>query len=176
MNEIWKDIEGAEEYQVSNHGNVRKKNHDKRSPQYRYLRANKNNNGGYLRISLTCNGKSRMVLVHRLVAMAFIENPDGKPVVNHKDGNKTNNHVSNLEWCTVQENTMHAFKNGLCDQMISKYSKAINQFSLDGHFIKKWKSLHEIQREKGFKASMICRVMRHKKNKAYGYLWRYAIE
>lgn len=68
---------------------------------------------GHLRVYLSKNGKKTPVFVHRLVAIAFIDNPFNKPVVNHLDGNVTNNHVSNLEWCTVAENNRHAVKNGL---------------------------------------------------------------
>lgn len=67
----------------------------------------------YKCVSYCENGKSRTVTVHRLVAEAFIPNPDGKPEVNHIDGNRSNNNVSNLEWCTRQENCIHAYANGL---------------------------------------------------------------
>jgi len=68
---------------------------------------------GHFRVYLSKNGKKTPVFVHRLVAIAFINNPFDKPVVNHLDGNVTNNHASNLEWCTVAENNWHAVKNGL---------------------------------------------------------------
>ena len=71
------------------------------------------NNSGYLRVSLSNNGENKAYFVHRLVAKAFIPNPENKQFVNHKDGNKTNNHVSNLEWCTKSENMQHAVKIGL---------------------------------------------------------------
>lgn len=68
---------------------------------------------GYLRTNLAKNGTNHTVKVHRVVAEAFIPNPDNLPQVNHKDGDKTNNHVSNLEWCTVSENQRHAYRIGL---------------------------------------------------------------
>lgn len=68
---------------------------------------------GYLRVALNKNGRQKRVFVHRLVAKTFIENHEDKPQVNHLDGDKTNNHVSNLEWCTNQENIKHSYKNGL---------------------------------------------------------------
>jgi hypothetical protein len=72
------------------------------------------NGRGYLTLRATTeDGKQRHLRVHRAVAEAFIPNPDSKPVVNHKDGNKKNNHVSNLEWVTFQENTIHAYEHGL---------------------------------------------------------------
>lgn len=107
-NEVWKDCKGYEGlYQISNEGrvwSVRKQ---------RILSPHKKNNG-YLEILLTpVNGKRKYERVHRLVALAFIEQPDGCTVVNHLDGDKTNNRVDNLEWCTVQRNTKHAFDNNL---------------------------------------------------------------
>lgn len=70
-------------------------------------------NTGYYRILLSVNGKHKHYLLHRLVAEAFLENPDNLPQVNHKNGNKLDNNVSNLEWCTSQENNKHAYKHGL---------------------------------------------------------------
>ena len=72
------------------------------------------NKDGYPKISLMAGGKKLYRKVHRLVAQAFIPNPENKPCVNHKDGDKANNHVSNLEWCTFKENTQHAWDNGMC--------------------------------------------------------------
>jgi hypothetical protein len=72
----------------------------------------KKNNRGYLYVSLRCGGKTRYVLVHRLVASAFIPNPSKHPVVNHKNFVTTDNEVENLEWCTYSENGKHAFNNG----------------------------------------------------------------
>jgi hypothetical protein len=102
VKEEWKDIEefdGA--YQVSNHGNIRKANgtHLGKTPQ----------NNGYLNIKFSHNGKKNINrTAHRLVATAFIPNPDGKPQVNHIDGDKQNNHADNLEWVTQSENLQHA--------------------------------------------------------------------
>jgi hypothetical protein len=68
---------------------------------------------GYLTVTIATNGKRKDFFIHRLVAENFLENPDSLPVVNHKDGNKTNNNVSNLEWCTYKRNTQHALETGL---------------------------------------------------------------
>lgn len=172
--EIWKDIDGFERYQVSNLGRVRRKNTDKRSPKYRYLIPNCNNTSGYYKVVLFAGGQGRKMLVRRLVANAFIDNPFNKNQVNHIDGDKLNNHATNLEWMTAKENTAHAFRTGLCDQMLQKMYKPIDQYSLDGDLVKRWKCLHDIERSLGFRCSHICKVIRHKDGRAYGYRWSYA--
>lgn len=96
--EIFKDIKGYPGYQISNFGRV----WSAKSNKYMKPVAN---NAGYLQIKLiAANGKRKGELVHRLVALHFIDNPNGKPEVNHKDRNKVNNHVDNLEWVTHGEN------------------------------------------------------------------------
>ena len=114
MKERWKDIKGYKGmYQVSNHGFVRSwKNggHGKRDKPKEIGRLG---NGEYNMVALCNEGDSRSETVHRIVAEAFIPNPENKPCVNHIDGNKKNNHVSNLEWCTYSENINHAVETGL---------------------------------------------------------------
>lgn len=75
--------------------------------------SNQINNYGYARINLIIQGRKRSVLVHRIIAMAFLQNPEGLPQVNHLDGDKTNNVPDNLEWCTAKENIAHAYRTGL---------------------------------------------------------------
>ena len=113
--EIWKDIQGYEGiYQVSSHGRVKSLNYNKTGLEGIL---NPNNNGkGYLQVYLTKNKKSKKVLIHRLVAQAFLYKPIDKNYVNHKDGNKSNNNVNNLEWCTRSENQQHAFDTGLINK------------------------------------------------------------
>ena len=107
MNEIWKDIEDYEElYQISSFGRVRRKKDD-------YIFKENKNSGGYRVITLTKNKKEKSFSVHQLVAQAFISNPNNLPQINHIDGNKMNNRVDNLEYCTASENMQHAYKNGL---------------------------------------------------------------
>lgn len=95
--EEWRTIHDFPDYSVSSFGRVRKNKTNKIVRSFL-------NNSGYERVSLTHNGISKHCLVHRLVAMAFIENPLNYPVINHKDENKTNNNVSNLEWCDIAYN------------------------------------------------------------------------
>lgn len=116
--EIWKTVEGFENYQVSNLGRVK-------SLEKYYLMRNKHplllaekilklsKSNKYLSIGFCINGKQKRISIHRLVALAFIPNLENKPMVNHIDGNKLNNRVENLEWCTAKENTIHSFKIGV---------------------------------------------------------------
>lgn len=104
--EIWKPILGWP-YEVSNMGKVKNANNGNTVKPWRQK-------SGYLNADLHLNGVKKSYRVHRLVAEAFIPNPDGKTEVNHIDGNKENNAVDNLEWATHKENMGHAFDNGLC--------------------------------------------------------------
>ena len=114
--EIWKDIEGYEGYyQVSNMGSVQSLNRTCTNKNNKIMTFKgkilkpQNDRCGYLCVLLSLNGIKRNFKIHRLVAQAFIDNSNNKPCVNHKDGNKTNNMVYNLEWCTQQENIHHYY-------------------------------------------------------------------
>jgi len=105
--EIWLPLTIAEyeHYQVSNHGNIK-------NAQNSVMKL-ETTNKGYLRVTLSAKGVQKKFRVHRLVAQHFIPNPENKEQVNHKDTDKTNNHYTNLEWSTNQENMVHAYKNNL---------------------------------------------------------------
>lgn len=115
MKEIWKDIEGYEGlYQVSNFGNV-----------YSFLTKKKlkpGNDKGYLKVNLSKQKKVKQFTMHRLVAKAFIPNPNNYPIINHKDENPSNNHVNNLEWCDYRYNNNY----GTMKERISKTLKGKN--------------------------------------------------
>jgi len=118
VKEQWKEIENYEDYMISDQGRVFSY---KRSI---FLKPGDSSTGGYLFVILSKNGVRKHHRIHRLVALAFIPNPENKRTVNHIDGCKINNHVSNLEWNTVKENTQHSFDNGL--QKAIKGSKHVN--------------------------------------------------
>ena len=182
MEEIWKDIPGYEGlYQASNLGKIRS--------IYRYKKILKQyKNYGYLHVQLFKNKKQKYSRVHRLVAQTFIPNCENKPYVNHKDGNKQNNCVDNLEWCTAKENTHHALENGLLviekgikNPMYGRYginnnhSRKVNQYSLDNILIKKWDSIMDIERfmkKKNINSSIVT-CCKGKQKTAFGYIWKY---
>lgn len=99
-------------YQVSNLGNVRSLNYNK-TKKIQHLKKVVNNKRGYLAVGLSKKGIFKIKTVHRLVAETFISNPNNLPQVNHIDGNKMNNSITNLEWCTKNENQNHAVRTGL---------------------------------------------------------------
>ena len=173
MKEIFKNIEGFEGfYQVSNLGRVkaleRFVKHSKGGLSLlkeKYLIPRKNSRG-YLFVVLSKNGKCKNYRVHRLVAEAFIPNPNNLPEVNHKDENKTNNTVENLEWCDRQYNNNYGTRN-------KQVSKVVLQFDKQGNFIKEWPSNIEIQIQLGFLNANISKCCLGKLKQAYSYLWKY---
>jgi len=115
--EEWKDIEGFPGYMVSNYGRVMSIGRDwheerGKSRKNKVLRPRERRHG-YLAVALYKDRKRSNISIHRLVAKAFINNPNGHNETNHKDGNKQNNHVDNLEWCTHSYNAKHAIETGL---------------------------------------------------------------
>jgi hypothetical protein len=110
MQELWEDF--GERYKVSNFGNVDSLNYRGRGKRKRLISCI-NNTKGYMRVGLSFNGTEKKYTVHRLVAICFIPNPNNYKQVNHIDGNKLNNHVSNLEWCSHQQNMRKAWELGL---------------------------------------------------------------
>ena len=183
--EIWKDIEGYEGlYQVSNLGRVKSLDRTiTRSDGVKIkikgkIRTFSKSHKGYLYLSLTdVNKKRKTFKVHRLVAMAFVQNPDNKPQVNHIDGNKLNNKAENLEWVTNSENQLHALENGLVVRNINSHrSKRVRQYTRDGKFIKEYPSVAQVERELGFKSRHVATACRGEEKTAYGYVWKYADE
>ena len=130
-NEIWNDVNGLP-YEVSTLGVVRRKEGAKYYYTNRTHIKSYRNSRGYECVNLYLQSKVYKFQVHRLVASAFIPNPDGLPVVNHKDGNPLNNHVDNLEWVTQSQNMKHAWDTGLLTNRAvnasTKQKNATSQF------------------------------------------------
>ena len=110
MEEIWKDIEGYEGlYQISNYGRVKSLNYAKQGKEK--ILKDRISNSGYKRVNLSKSGERKTYYVHRLVAETFIPNPNGYSEVNHKDEDKSNNNIDNLEWCTSKYNSNYGTRN-----------------------------------------------------------------
>lgn len=161
----WKTIEEFPNYEISIDGEVRNK----------ITRKNKKpsvGKRGYYVFSMVKDGKSYLRTQHIMLAKAFIPNPDNLPQINHIDGNKLNNKIDNLEWCTAQENLLHARKSGLHK---SDGDKRTIQYSLDGEIVNIFKSASEAARKTGIKRCNISSVARGntKMKTAGGYIWKY---
>lgn len=169
MEEIWLPIVGYEGlYEVSNMGRVKSLGND-RDRKEKILKPG-NNGHGYLLVRLCKNRKGKWFLVHRLVAEAFIPNPDNLPCINHKDECKTNNQVSNLEWCTHKYN-VHYSKS--LDKANEARIKSILQFTKDGEFVAEYPSLSEASRQTGFNKGNILNCCKGRYSHSAGYVWRY---
>lgn len=176
MEEIWKDIENYEGYQVSNLGRIRsvdrfieRQNKFKVRLNGKLLKQGLCKNGYYI-VNLWKNNKSETLYVHRLVATAFVPNPENLPFVNHKDETKINNDYRNLEWCTMDYN----FNYGTArKRMAESLSKQVLQYTLDGELIKEWPSAKSVQIALGFSQGNISNCCRGLKKKMYGYKWKY---
>lgn len=195
MKELWKDIKGYEGfYQVSNLGQVRSlcryvncgiKNNKKVVRKSKILKGKPNWNN-YVQVHLSKYGKSKMLVVHRLVAQAFIPNPLNLPQVNHIDGNKFNNSVENLEWCTAKENINYSWKLGLSKTYphtkgkLTEYSKTlckhVSQYDSKGNFIKEYLSISDASRNTPCSTSEICACCKGKQKTSHKFIWKYVDE
>lgn len=192
MEEKWEIIKDFEKYSISNLGNVKNNKNNK-------IKKPTPNEKGYMRVFLRKNNKNHTKYVHRLVAETFIPNPENKPTVNHEDGNKTNNVICNLTWATCDEQVKHALKNGLIkkgkespmygrklsyeirEKMKIKrnlnkvfFNKPINQYELDGTYIKTWECINDAIKFYNNKSIEYCCKGRRKS--ASGFQWKFYID
>lgn len=162
--QIWKsvvDYEGL--YEVSNRGNIRSLH--KKTKELSIA----NSKRGYRVVSLYKDGNATMKNVHQLVAQAFIPNPDNKPCINHKDFNRLNNYVENLEWCTYAENNLHSIEEG-------KRGKTVIQLTRDGEFIEQFDSIKRAESHTGIASQNIGKVCKGEREFAGEYKWEYGID
>ena len=175
MEELWKDIPGYEGlYQVSNLGQVRSLNYAKKKGNIKLLKSRKSS--GYIRVTLVKHGKHKCFFVHRLVALCFIENPLNYPIINHKDENKENNRVDNLEWCSFWYNTNYGSRNEKVAEKLRKHEEkwvAVNCYNLQGNFIKYYRSMLETKKD-GFNPSGVSHCCRGIAKTHHGYRFEYA--
>ena len=189
MKEIWKDIIDYPNYQVSNLGNVKSK---ERFVNCKYNSKRKINskilkpimgNGYYYVILYNEQGKSNPKAIHRLVAQAFIHNHDNYKIINHIDGNKLNNNVNNLEWCTQSHNVKEAYRLGLEKPQLTnlgkkgkdnKKAKKIKQIDIESNItLNYFFGILEAQRQTGINFRNIHSCLNKKRKSAGGYKWEY---
>ena len=179
--EIWKPVFNFEElYEVSNLGRVRNKKTKRIKKEYL-------GNCGYKTVALSNYGKKYIKLIHKLVIDSFIGNEDKTLTVNHKDHNKMNNELDNLEYMTHKENIQDAWKNGIYDKRVEKQkismkgnkirNRAVLQYDLDNNFIKKWDSIIDACDYYGWgRNGHISDCCSGKRKQSHGYIWKYEKE
>ena len=180
MEEVWKDVVDYEGlYQVSNLGRV--KGCERIIKHFRggnrilkeKFRSLANDLTGYKFVDLYKNGKGNMMKVHRLVSMAFIENPENKSQVNHINGIKYDNNIDNLEWSTISENRQHAFRTGLQKPNINN-EKPVLMYSKDtNEFICSFVSIAKASKHINCTTSDICNVLKNRQKSVRGYYFQY---
>lgn len=188
MQEIWKDIEGYEgSYQVSNCGKVRSLTRKvscmggQRTIKGKVLKPTVSSNL-YLTVDLRQHQKHKTQSIHRLVAQAFIPNPQKYNVINHKDNNPQNNIVTNLEWCTQSYNVKYAYEKGNAKRTSGCFKKGniphnrrkINQYSKNKDFICSYISIKQASNYTHIKRSAINNCLTKRCRTSGGYIWEYA--
>lgn len=186
--ESWKDIQGFEGlYQISNFGRVKSLPFWHNNRFGGFMTSEQLINGridkkGYRYVALGKKDKVMEFKVHRLVAIHFIPNPYNYPQVNHRDENKTNNHVSNLKWCNNQYNANYGTRT---DRIIvargqkrkvrhpDMRKRKVLQYDLDGNFVRCWECAKDVKKELGIDNGNIGKCCMGKKSKAGGYKWKY---
>ena len=178
MREEWKNIADGN-YQISNLGRIKSVERyttNGRAVHERILKTRVNDRG-YEYTNIQFNGNRKAIKIHREVAKAFIDNPNGYLEVNHKDENKTNNRVDNLEWCDRSYNVNYgtAIQRAVIKRE-KRHFKEINQYTLDGVFVKRWRYSTQIEKatNKAMRATNIISCCRGKYKSSYGFIWRYA--
>jgi hypothetical protein len=158
---MWKIITDFPNYEVSTKGEVRNRNRG-------VILKTSLDICGYEVLQLYKEGKRWYKRVHRLVAEAYLSNPENLPEVNHKDANKTNNETVNLEWVTQAQNLEHAFN----EKLLSKAAKFVVQYDKEGNYINEFESATAAAKHVGCHVSSITSVTNGYAKSAHGYVWR----
>lgn len=171
----WRQAVGYEGlYEVNDDGEVRSVAHITNGVHVPSKKLKPYMSDRYYRVKLYKDGKPKMVMVHRLVAQAFIGNPHKLPQVNHINGDRTDNSASNLEWCTASENQKHAIRTGLKDpeDTVKATRKKVLQLDMSGNVINEWRSLSDAARALGLQVSNISHCCKGRIGSTGGYKWR----
>lgn len=169
MEEHWLPVKGYEGlYEISDWGRVKSLNY--RGTGKEQILHQTQNKSGYMYVPLHKDGKTKSCRVHRLVAEAFVPNPNNLPEVNHIDENKQNNRSENLEWCDRLSNVRHG--TGI-ERSRASHSIAIEQVDMTGNVVKEWVSSRDAERN-GYHSGAIIACCKGKKRSYKGYFWRYA--
>lgn len=174
--EEWRDIDGYEGlYQISNIGRVKSFDRVVRTfGGYRTIGGRiikpHHDKDGYWRIGLSKDRKQKQHYVHRLVAKAFLENPDNLPVINHKNEIKDDDRVENLEWCTIYYNSVY---NGKMEKLAKLRWKKVIQYDMNGNFIREWDSIKEASYTLGIRPTGISSCCTKRYSQSGGFVWRY---
>ncbi len=190
MEEIWKDVVGYEGlYQVSNLGNVKSLDRENnfigknQAKSYKCTQLIKGRmlkpkvSRGYNIVTLYQNHKRQMIFVHRLVAQAFISNPNDYNIINHKNSIRNDNRVENLEWCTYSHNNKEAFRVGFNKPRYggeNPSARKILQYDLDNNFIREWDSIATACCTLKMSRSSITKCLSGERKTAYKNKWKYA--
>lgn len=173
---MYKLIENFPNYKINVHGEILSRYKYKTSiisDEWRPVKHVLDKGIGYYLVTLVHEGKRKNCFIHRLVATAFIDNPENKPMVNHIDGDKTNNHINNLEWCTAKENSVHAVRTGLTTT--DSIEKSVHQINLNtGDILNTFKSLKDAYNTTKIQSQNISKVCRGLRKQAGGFYWKYA--
>ena len=185
----WRDIDGFPNYMVSNTGEIKSLNYNK-TGRDKILIPHKLSNG-YLGINLYDNNKrSCYLLIHRLVAQAFLPNPNGYRIINHKDENRSNNSVNNLEWCSYKYNLNYGNRNSKLSNSLTNnpfFSIPVLQYSKTREFLKEFPSIAEAARtiNNGNIKAAVTNILKYcrgvadtqfgivRRKTAYGYIWKF---
>lgn len=159
----WREVKEYSNYEVNQFGEIRHKTRKK-------VLKPRSNNGGYQYVNFKINGKNINFAVHRIVANAFIPNPNGYTEINHKDYDRTNNCVDNLEWVSSSQNKQHAY---LKDENKNSRGKAVVQRSKDGVYIKTFETISKAAKEMNCSVSAISNCCLGRTKTSQGFLWSF---